>query len=130
MKTHLLIGMISLLLISCAGEKTKTEQSQKSAKTTVLNEAVPKEEAINMITVIGTIRRKHIEGGFWGLDGKDGEKYMPSGLNTDLLVDGMVIEVKGIIVEDVMTFQQYGKMLKVKESRIIDGSNAKALNSH
>ncbi len=130
MKTQLLIGIISILLVSCAGEKIKTEQSQKSARSIVLNEAVPKEEANNMITVVGTIRRKHIEGGFWGLDSKDGKKYMPSGLNKDLLIDGMIIEVKGIIVEDVMTFQQYGKTLKVKESRIIDDSDAKVLNSH
>ena len=44
----------------------------------------------------------------------------------------MVIEVTGVIEEDknLMTFQQYGKILTVKESKMLDNSNAKAQNSY
>jgi hypothetical protein len=41
---------------------------------------------------------------------------LPVGLNKALLIDGIVIEVTGVIEEDknLMTFQQYGKILTVK----------------
>jgi hypothetical protein len=113
--------LIAFLLSGCAGETKKSE-----------SEAQPEidQEAVNMITVRGTIRYKNLEGGFWALDGDDGNKYMTSGLDKALRIDGMVIEVKGVIEEDVVTFQQYGKTLKIKQSRMIDDSNAKVLNSY
>ena len=91
-----------------------------------------KQEAPKMITLRGTVRYKNFEGGFWGLDGNDGNKYVPSGLNKALLVDGMIVEVTGIIEDDKhqMTFQQYGKILKVKQSKMIDNSNARTPNSY
>lgn len=65
-----------------------------------------------------------------GLVTDDGNKYLPAGLNKALLIDGMVIEVTGVIEEDknLMTFQQYAKILTVKESKMLDNSNAKAQN--
>jgi hypothetical protein len=85
-----------------------------------------------MITLRGTVRYKNFEGGFWGLDADDDNKYLPAGLNKALLIDGMVIEVTGVIEEDknLMTFQQYCKILTVKESKMLDNSNAKAQNSY
>lgn len=114
------IILLAFLLAGCAGEKVTEVQTTPELK----------QQELKMITVRGTIRYKDLEGGFWGLDGDDGKKYMPSGLDKALMIDGMVIEVKGIVEEDVMTFQQYGKTLKIKQSKMIDDSNAKVLNSY
>jgi len=116
--------LLAILLSGCAGDAEKTELPDQSQ----IKQEVPK-----MITVRATVRYKNLEGGFWALDGDDGKKYTPSGLDKALKVDGMVIEVKGIIEEaeeDIMSFQQYGKTLKIKQSKMIDDSNAKAINSY
>ena len=122
--------LLAFLLSGCAGEADKTESPVPATKLESDNKADIENQEPKMITIRGTVRYKNLEGGFWGLDADDGKKYMPSGLNKELLVDGMVIEATGMIVEDVMTFQQYGKILKIKSSRKIDDSNAKVLNSY
>ena len=85
-----------------------------------------------MITLRGIVKYKDFEGGFWGLDGNDGNKYMPAGLNKALLVDGIVIEVTGIVEDnkDLMTFQQYGAILTINESKMVDNSHAKTPNAY
>lgn len=122
--------LLAFLLSGCAGEAEKTESLVPATKLELQSNSEIKQQALKMITLRGTVKYKNLEGGFWGLDGDDGKKYMPSGLSKALLVDGLVIEVTGTIEEDVMTFQQYGKTLKIIKSRIIDDSNAKALNSY
>lgn len=132
--------LLAASVLGCAGEADKTESVVPTTKLKsegqpeIKQEGQPeiKQEAPKMITLRGTVRYKKIEGGFWGLDGHDGNKYMPAGLSKALLIDGMVIEVTGIVQEDkdLMTFQQYGKILKVEKAKMIDNNNARALNSY
>ena len=122
--------ILALALAGCAGETEETAQPIPAKTFATETNPEIKQEVPKMITVRGTVRYKNLEGGFWALDSDDGKKYMPSGLDKALRVDGMVIEVNGYIEEDVVTFQQYGKTLKIKQSRLIDDSNAKALNSY
>lgn len=124
---------LALAVSGCSSETEKTTKSQAPVvKLDLDSKAAIKKEKPNMVTLRGTVRYKNLEGGFWGFDGSDGKKYMPQGISKDLLVDGMVVEVTGIIEDtnEVMTLQQYGKTLKVKESIMIDNSNARALNSY
>lgn len=123
-------GLISLLVLfvcsGCNDEMEASDLTSTEAQTpTSAAQEAEKAEKQNMITVKGTIVYKQIEGGFWGLDGENGKKYMPSGINKDLLKDGMIVEVTGYVLEDVMTFQQYGQSLKVIESKMLDDSKLK-----
>ncbi|GAB2695751.1 hypothetical protein Q4574_19875 [Aliiglaciecola sp. 3_MG-2023] len=97
-----------------------------------LKEAKPSEtsqEEPAMLTITGTIVHKGMEGGFFGLDANDGKKYMPRGINKALLKNGMVVQVKGYVLTDVLTFQQYGEVLKVVEAVEIDSSKVEQGNS-
>ena len=78
-----------------------------------------------MITVKGTVVYKTIEGGFWGFDAEDGKKYTPHGLKKEHRRDGVILEVTGYVEEDMVTFTQYGPILKVKSSTLLDESGAK-----
>lgn len=132
MQNILILILITLAVSGCTQEPEKkepaalTEQFEREIKPTI------KQDTPVMITLRGTVRYKDFEGGFWGLDANNGNKYMPTGLNEALLVDGIVVEVTGTIEEDgnLVTFQQYGKIFKVKESKIIDDSNTRAANSY
>lgn len=124
----ILILLISTLLMGCSGTNTSTTNETAKSQPDELTEKADKEDS-EMITVTGTIHFKSIEGGFFALDGHNGEKYMPHGMDKSLLKDGMVVEVKGVILKDMMTFQQYGEVLKVTESKMIDDSKVKPLPS-
>ena len=115
-----------------ASETLASNKSRIKTKLEVKSNPEIKQEAPKMITLRGTVRYKNFEGGFWGLDGNDGNKYQPSGLNKALLVEGMIVEVTGIIEDDehLMTLQQYGKILTVKQSKMIDDSHARTPNSY
>jgi hypothetical protein len=121
-----------LLVLVVSGCTRDKDSANPAVKLELNSQPEFRQGAAKMITLQGTIRYKNLEGGFWGLEGNDGNKYMPSGLNKALLVDGMVVEVVGIIEEDegLMTIQQYGKIFKVKNSKMIDNSKARSLNSY
>lgn len=132
MQNILILILITLFVSGCTQEAEKkepavlTEQFKQEVKPTI------KQDTPEMITLRGTVKYKDFEGGFWALDANNGNKYMPTGLNEALLVDGIIVEVTGTIEEDgnLVTFQQYGKIFKVKESKIIDDSNSRAPNSY
>ena len=127
--------LLAFTVFGCEAESTvpaaKLEVDSKSETKPELKPKI-KQEVPKVITLRGTVRYKNLEGGFWGFEGNDGNKYMPSGLNKTLLVDGMIIEVTGIIEEDesIMTIQQFGKIFRVTGSKMIDNSEVKGLNSY
>jgi hypothetical protein len=124
--------LLVLAVSGCTGDTNSAKSADPAVKLELDSKPEFRQGAAKMITLRGTIRYKNLEGGFWGLEGNDGNKYMPSGLNKALLVDGMVVEVVGIIEEDegLMTIQQYGRIFKVKNSKMIDNSKARSLNSY
>lgn len=97
--------------------------------TTAVSEAKQQNDETALITVTGTIYFKPLEGGFYALDASDGRKFMPRGMDKDLLKNGMVVEVTGVILEDMLTFQQYGQVLKVKSAKMIDDSQVEKPNA-
>lgn len=111
--------------VGCAGEKIPEKSTQASE-----NKPQAEKQAENMINVTGTIVFKGMEGGFYALDADDGRKFMPQGMNKDLLKHGMKVQVTGMILKDMMTFQQYGEVLKVTEAVILDDSKVGRLDEH
>ncbi len=123
---------LSLMLFGCNTEQPTAEVEVKptpavkeDAKQDTQN---PQEQ--QMITVTGTIRFLPMEGGFYGLDGENGKKYMPQGIDKSMLKNGLVVEVTGTVLTDMLTFQQYGEVLKVKSSKIISDKDVKHLNEY
>ncbi|MCV2886670.1 hypothetical protein OE749_18400 [Aestuariibacter sp. AA17] len=76
------------------------------------------------VTESGVIVYKSLEGGFWGFDGDSGQKYMPYGIDKQYLRPGLRVKITGLIDDGVMTFQQYGKVLRVQEVTVLDDSKA------
>ncbi|MBE9229627.1 hypothetical protein IQ264_29920 [Phormidium sp. LEGE 05292] len=73
------------------------------------------------ITLTGTIERKAIGMGAWALvadDGKTYEIYQAS--PKEMLKNGLKVEVKGEVREDVMSFAMIGPILEVKSFQAID----------
>lgn len=118
----------AVALLGCAGEGDDAAQTQ--AKVIEAAQPVQQKEEAAMIIVTGTVVFKELEGGFYGLDSDDGKKYMPHGMDKSLLKNGMKVRVKGHIMTDMMSFQQYGEMLKVVESEMIDDSDVRELNEY
>jgi len=50
-----------------------------------------------MATLTGTVRHNDLEGGFWELHAKDGERYQLRGAGPDLCVEGQAVEIEGEI---------------------------------
>ena len=115
----------AIAISGCAGEKVTASPSQVSQ-----NQPQAEKQAEDMINVTGTIVFKGMEGGFYALDADDGRKFMPQGMNKALLKHGMKVQVTGIILKDMLTFQQYGEVLKVTEAVVIDDSNVKGQNEY
>ena len=115
----------AIAISGCAGEKVTAPPPQVSQ-----NQPQAEKQAEDMINVTGTIVFKGMEGGFYALDADDGRKFMPQGMNKALLKHGMKVQVSGIILKDMLTFQQYGEVLKVTEAVVIDDSNVKGQNEY
>ena len=67
------------------------------------------------IDIKGTVTFISIEGGFYGIIGDDGEKYLPLSLPDEYKKIDMRISIKGKIRDDIMTTQQWGKSVEIVE---------------
>ena len=67
----------------------------------------------------GNVRFITIEGGFYALYAQDGRIFTPTNLAKKYKQDGLIVEVKGQILTDIMSFTQHGKMLQVKSIKVI-----------
>ena len=118
----------TVMIIGCAGEKTEATPSLEVSHQS--KQSADDQEDKNMITITGTVVFKQLEGGFYGLDADDGKKYLPQGMKKSLLKNGMKVRVKGYILTDMLTFQQYGEVLKVIETEMIDDSQVHQQNEY
>jgi hypothetical protein len=63
----------------------------------------------------GTVQYIDLEGGFYGIVGDDGTRYLPLNLPEEFSEDGLAVEFTGYIREDVATIQQWGTPLEITE---------------
>ncbi len=62
----------------------------------------------------GTVVRQDIEGGFWGIQGDDGQNYLPvEGLPASAQIEGCRIEAEAEPA-NVMTFAQWGRAVRLR----------------
>ena len=67
-----------------------------------------------------TVKYFDFEGGFYGLVSKNGQKLLPMNLAKKYRVDGTLLEVKGHIIENMATIQQWGVAFKVTEVNLME----------
>ncbi len=65
------------------------------------------------VKIAGKVTHQQLEGGFWGIIGKDGRQWRPVKMPDQLKYDGMVVEVVGEEVEDEVSFQMWGNPIRI-----------------
>ncbi|MBF7072557.1 hypothetical protein ISG33_03985 [Glaciecola sp. MH2013] len=78
-------------------------------------------------TITGRIVLNDMEGGFYGFIAEDGSKYTPMELNKEHMRDGLVLELSGELMPNMITTTQYGTVFKVNSAKVIDESKAAPL---
>ena len=80
-----------------------------------------------LLTLKGQILFQEFEGGFFGFIDENGNKYTPIGIEKKHLRHGLVIELSGRVLPDMITTTQFGEAIKVESVSVIDESNAAEL---
>ena len=117
-----------VFLVACESPETtdKTEPATKDPATKeVIKEKVGEESKlidpteVTSKVITATVRYIDLEGGFYGLETKDGEKYLAENLDDNLKADGTIIQFKVTPVTGVMTTQQWGQLVTLTDVRLI-----------
>jgi len=74
-----------------------------------------KEQAWQQVTV----NYYDFEGGFYGLTSQTGDKLLPMNLAKQYKLQGTVLKVKGEVIKDMMTIQQWGQPFKIYDVELI-----------
>jgi hypothetical protein len=135
-KTSVLALTLCLLATACnesgsqettSNEPVEVQSNDDQASELQISNQQKKNMKETMVTVQGTLALQEMEGGFMGFIGNDGKKYTPMGLPKEHMRDGLIIEIEGQLMPDMMTITQFGEVLKVENVRVIDESKAKSL---
>ncbi len=65
------------------------------------------------ITITGIVRHVPLEGGFYGIEGRDGTKYDPVNLPGEYRQDGLAVQAKVTPVTDMMSIRMWGRMVRI-----------------
>ncbi len=71
------------------------------------------------MTVTGTVEKKGFGFGTWALVSEDGTTYELKDPAAELQQEGIKVEVKGKIREDVMTMAMIGAVLEVESYKLL-----------
>lgn len=93
------------------GRRATPDLGRESVPTGVAEGSVPDESAV--VAQKGTVIRVDLEGGFWGIRGDDGRKYLPMNLPEVYKKDGQRIRFEGRVRRDVVTTQQWGTVIDI-----------------
>ena len=74
----------------------------------------------NLVTFTGTITYQQLEGGFWGIIGKEGEKYNPVNLPADFKKEGLRVRVIALPKKDMVSIRMWGTIIEIKEIALYD----------
>jgi hypothetical protein len=72
----------------------------------------------------GQVLFQQMEGGFFGFIDENGNKYTPTGMKKANLRHGLVIQLTGKLLPNMITTTQFGEVIKVESVVILDESTA------
>jgi hypothetical protein len=113
--TLLLSIMLTLALTGCSEASNEKIQIQETPKIGESQVAGKKEQAWHQVTV----NYYDIEGGFYGLISQTGDKLLPMNLAKQFKFQGTVLKVKGELIKDMMTIQQWGQPFRIIDVELI-----------
>ncbi len=102
-----LLFFLCISALALAGCKTTAEQSPVPETSEVQME-VQMADGIH-----GTVKYINLEGGFYGIQGDDGESYYPINLDEEYKEDGLKIIFKMKSRTDVFTTAMWGKTVEI-----------------
>ncbi|MFT4732787.1 MAG: hypothetical protein ACI89W_001814 [Gammaproteobacteria bacterium] len=139
------ILLLSTALSGCSSEHVDKEESMNSSADK-LSETSQQESTANinatadlklsddmqkvspdtpeLLVLQGQILFQQMEGGFFGFIDESGNKYTPIGMDKDNLRHGLVIQLTGKLLPNMITTTQFGQVIKVESVVIIDESKA------
>jgi hypothetical protein len=127
------VSIIPLLLLTavlsgCSSENTdKTENTpEENVIEQTLSNGMQKSpsDTAELLVLKGQVLFQQMEGGFFGFIDEDGNKYTPIGMNKTDLRHGLVIQLRGKLLPNVLTSTQFGEVINVESVVILDESNA------
>ena len=122
-----LLTILLFCLTACNSSLEATPASPSNSNTP--ESTMPEKELESeMIEFQGTVKYISLEGGFYAIYADDGRKFMPRKLGELHRRHGLVVYVRGKILEGVHTIQQHGQVLDISSIDIIDDSKVGRLD--
>lgn len=128
------MGLLIIIGISGCGSNANIEKNdnetatntpqviKQNQKMKVVKSISEPKQANQQMILKGQILYQHMEGGFYGFIAQNGDKYMPTGLSDEFRKDGLVVELKVELMSDTLAIQQFGKVIKIVEIKVLDTS--------
>jgi hypothetical protein len=61
----------------------------------------------------GTVKYLNLEGGFWGIVSEDGKNYDPLNLAAEFQQEGLSIQVKAVVKDDMVSIHMWGTIIQI-----------------
>jgi len=115
-----LLGLISIVALgACTAENgtmsetpsTGTDMSKPIQPLSPTGASSPK---LDSFEIVGTVRYKDLEGGFYAIDTDDGKKYDPVNLPESFRKDGLRVTATVRLNKDLMSFRMYGEIIEIE----------------
>ncbi|WDE05681.1 hypothetical protein SG34_001690 [Thalassomonas viridans] len=127
LKNGLCLLPVTLLLMACqTSEPAPAEMASSSGKVAaskqggnVSNKLIKQERRPVQEWQHGTVKYLTMEGGFYGIVTDEGKKLLPMGLAAEYRQHGAKVRVKGELIKDMMTIQQWGTPFKITEIELL-----------
>ena len=103
-----LILIFAVALVGCRDRVDVSESNDSSSSETAASPA-------DSFEIVGTVRYKNMEGGFYAIDGDDGKKYDPINLPESFRKDGLKVKVRARMKKDAVSVHMYGEIIEVIE---------------
>lgn len=114
----LLILICVVALVGCKGKPDSSEDIQNTeSNVSEVNELPSSENTpappADSFEIVGIVKYNNIEGGFYAIDGDDGNKYDPINLPESFRKDGLKVKVTARLKKEVLSFHMYGAIIEV-----------------
>lgn len=109
--------LFSLCLLSCS--QATQNQAQLQSKEIIKEGHSQVREKKEQVWQQVTVNYYDFEGGFYGLTSQTGDKLLPMNLAKQYKLQGTVLKVKGEVIKDMMTIQQWGQPFRIAEVELI-----------
>ena len=113
--TTALILVCGAALVGCADRSESENEVPGTEPNNSSSSGSPTTPNSEALEIQGTVVYKDLEGGFFAIDGDDGQKYNPVNLAESFRKDGLKVKVTARPDADAMTVHMYGTVIEIVE---------------